>query len=58
MEFGGQAVWAVLVTIGVVVLAAGMIFGLMRNRNRTLSEKVTTERATKQAYERENRDAT
>ncbi len=58
MEFGGQAIWAVLVTLGVVVLAGAMIYGLMRNRHRTLSEKVATEVSTKQVYDREDRDAT
>jgi hypothetical protein len=58
MEYGGQAIWLVLLTLGVVVLAAAAIYGTMRNRQRTLSEKVTTEVATKQNYERENRDAT
>jgi hypothetical protein len=58
MEFGGQAIWAVLVTIGVVVLAAAMIYGLLRNRSRTLGEKVVTEQATKAVYDREDRDPT
>ena len=56
MEFGGQAIWAVLITIGVIVLAAAMTYGILRNRNRTLSEKITTERETKRVYEREDRD--
>lgn len=57
MEFGGQAIWAILVTLGVVVLAGAMVYGLMRNRSRTLGEKVVSEASTKQIYEREDRDA-
>ncbi|NGP17154.1 MULTISPECIES: hypothetical protein [Devosia] len=58
MEYGGQSIWAVLVTIGVIVLASAMIYGLLRNRNRTVTEKVVTERATKEIYRQEDRDAT
>ncbi len=58
MEYGGQAMWLVLLTLGVVVLAAAMIYGTMRNRSRTLSERVATEVATKREYEREDRDHT
>jgi predicted MFS family arabinose efflux permease len=57
MEFGGQAIWLVLLTLGVVVLAGAMIYGIMRNRQRTLSERVMTEVETKREYEREDRDA-
>lgn len=58
MEFGGQAIWAVVITLGVVLLAAGMIYGTMRNRKRTLSERVLTEVETKREYDREDRDPT
>jgi predicted MFS family arabinose efflux permease len=58
MEFGGQAMWAVLLTIGVVVLAGAMIYGVLRNRQRTPVEKVVTEAATRREYEREDRDPT
>jgi hypothetical protein len=58
MEFGGQAIWAVVITLGVVLLAAGMIYGTMRNRQRTLSERVLTEVETKREYDREDRDPT
>ncbi len=57
MEFGGQAIWAVVITVGVAILAAGMIYGIMRNRQRTLSERVLTEVETKREYQREDRDA-
>ena len=56
MEFGGQAMWAVLLTLGVVALAGAMIFGTLRNRQRTPTEKIVTEAATKREYEREDRD--
>ena len=56
MEFGGQAMWLILLTLGVVVLAAAMIYGMMRNRTRTLGERVMTEVETKREYEREDRD--
>ena len=58
MEFGGQAMWAVLLTLGVIVLAGAMIYGTMRNRNRTVSEKIATEVQTKRVYEAEDRDRT
>lgn len=58
MDFGGQAIWAVLITVGVVILAAGLIYGMSRNRQRTLSERVLTEVETKREYEREDRDPT
>ena len=57
MEFGGQAMWLVLLTVGVAILAAAMIYGTMRNRQRTLSERVLTEVETRREYEREDRDA-
>ncbi len=57
MEFGGQAIWAVVITVGVAILAAGMIYGILRNRQRTLSERVLTEVETKREYQREDRDA-
>lgn len=56
MEYGGQAFWLILLTLGVVVLGGAMVYGIMRNRHRTLSEKVTTEIETKREYEREDRD--
>ena len=56
MLFGGQAMWLVLLTVGVVVLAAAMIYGTMRNRQRTLSERGLTEVETRREYEREDRD--
>lgn len=56
MEFGGQAFWLVLLTFGVAVLAGAMIYGTMRNRQRTLSERVRTEVETKREYRREDRD--
>ena len=56
METTGPALWLILLTFGVVVLGAAMIYGTMRNRQRTLSERVTTEVETKREYQREDRD--
>jgi cytochrome c-type biogenesis protein CcmH/NrfF len=57
MDTSGQTFWLLLLTLGVVVLGAAIVFGIMRNRQRTLSERVTTEVATKREYAREDRDA-
>jgi len=56
MDIAGPAAWLILLTIGVLVLAGAMIYGTMRNRQRTLSEKIRTEVETKREYEREDRD--
>ena len=56
METTGPALWLIFLTFGVVVLGAAMIYGTMRNRQRTLSERVTTEFETKREYQREDRD--
>lgn len=52
----GPALWLILLTIGVIALGAAAIYGIMRNRQRTLSERVTTEVETKREYQREDRD--
>jgi len=49
-------VWLIALTVGVVLLGAAMSFGILRNRDRTLSEKVLTEVETKREYEREDHD--
>lgn len=58
METTGPALWLILLTVGVAVLGAAMIYGIMRNRQRTLAERITTEVETKREYEREDRDPT
>lgn len=57
MDIAGPTMWLILLTIGVVILGGAMIYGTMRNRTRTLAERVTTEVETKREYEREDRDA-
>src|SRR5690606_11633847 len=49
-------VWLIALTVGVVLLGAAMSFGLMRNRERTLPEKVLTEVETRREYQREGID--
>ena len=56
METIGPGLWLIALTIGVAILAAAAIYGIMRNRSRTLSERVTTEVETKRQYEREDKD--
>lgn len=58
MDIAGPAFWLILLTIGVIVLAGAIVYGTMRNRDRTVSERVATEVETKREYEREDRDAT
>jgi hypothetical protein len=58
METSGPGLWLILLTIGVIVLGAAAIYGIMRNRQRTPAEKITTEAATKREYQREDRDET
>lgn len=42
--------------IGAFVLGLAMVYGIMRNRRRTRSDKELTERSTKQLYAEESRD--
>jgi hypothetical protein len=58
METSGQTFWLLLLTLGVVVLAAAIIYGMLRNRQRTRLEEATTEAATRREYDKEDRDAT
>jgi len=57
METTGPALWLIVLTIGVLILGAAIVYGIMRNRSRTLSERMRTEVETKREYEREDRDA-
>ena len=52
----GPSIWLILVTIGVVVLALAAVFGIMRNRQRTGTEKAITEAATRANYQAEDRN--
>lgn len=56
MEIAGPALWLILLTVGVAVLGAAMIYGTAQNRKRTPTERVITEAETKREYEREDRD--
>lgn len=56
METSGQTFWLILLTLGVVVLAAAIIYGMLRNRQRTRLEEATTEAATRREYAEEDRD--
>lgn len=58
MEIAGPVLWLIALTIGVVVLGAAILYGMARNRDRSLAERVTTEVETKREYEREDRDDT
>ena len=42
--------------IGAFLLGLALVYGIMRNRNRTRAEKDLTERATKDLYAQEARD--
>lgn len=52
----GPSIWLIVLTIGVVVLIAAMVYGIMRNRQRTLGERVASEAATREEYRAEDRD--
>ena len=43
--------------VGVVILGAVMVYGIMNNRRRTLREKTISQTATRDLYEREDRSA-
>ena len=47
METTGPGLWLIALTIGVVILGGAIIYGIMRNRSRSLSERVLTEVETK-----------
>ncbi|WP_338722130.1 hypothetical protein [Devosia sp. XK-2] len=57
MDIAGPAFWLILLIIGAIALGGTMIYGIMRNRKRTLSDKVTTELETRREYEREDHNA-
>jgi hypothetical protein len=54
-ELGTQKpLW--LWVIGSIILGAAIVYGIMRNRNRTRSERAATDQATKGLYAREDHD--
>ena len=56
METSGPALWLVVLTVGVIALAAAIVYGMVRNRQRGPIERAVTEAATKEEYRREDRD--
>ena len=52
----GPALWLIVLTVGVIVLAGAMAYGMRRNRDRTLSEKVKTEVETRRGYEKQDKN--
>ena len=52
----GSHVPVALWFVGAVVLAVAIIYGIMRNKRRTLAERQTTEQATRARYAAEERD--
>lgn len=53
----GPFLWLLLLTIGVAALGAAIAYGMNRNKQRTATEKMKSDVATKQEYRREDRDA-
>lgn len=52
----GPAFWLILLTIGVAALAFAIVFAQRRSSQRTPTEKVLTEVATRGEYRAEDRD--
>ena len=52
----GPSLWLILLTLGAVLLLVAMIYGFYRSQQRSRAEKALTEAATRQEYEREDRD--
>mgnify|MGYP004540893743 CR=1 FL=1 len=50
----GPSLWLILLTIGVVALALAAVYGIMRNRQRSVGERVQTEAATRAEYKSED----
>ena len=53
----GPSLWLIVLTVGAVLLLAAMIYGFYRSQQRSRAEEALTEAATRQEYEREDRDA-
>ena len=53
----GPSLWLIVLTLGAILLLAAMIYGFYRNQRRSRAEEALTEAATRQEYEREDRDA-
>lgn len=48
--------WLILLTVGVACLGAAMIYGTLRNRQRSPVEREITEAATRAEYRAEDKD--
>ncbi len=53
----GPSLWLIVLTLGAILLLAAMIYGFYRGQRRSRAEEALTEAATRQEYEREDRDA-
>ena len=53
----GPSLWLIVLTLGAILLLAAMIYGFYRSQRRSRPEEALTEAATRQEYEREDRDA-
>ena len=54
--YTGSQLPVALLFIGSGVLGLAIVYGIMRNRRRTQSEKTKTEQATRELYRAEDRD--
>ena len=53
----GPSFWLIVLTVGAVALLAAIGYGLYRSQQRSRAEKALTEAATREEYEREDRDS-
>ena len=53
----GPSFWLILLTIGVAALGLAMAYGVRRNKQRSLQEKLVTDAATRREFREEDRDS-
>ncbi|WIY53577.1 hypothetical protein O9Z70_03295 [Devosia sp. YIM 151766] len=56
MSASGPAMWMFAIAGGAVILFCALVYGIMRNRDRTLAERRTTEAASRAEYSAEDKD--
>jgi hypothetical protein len=56
MDILGQSTWLSVLVGGTIILALAIVYAMVRNRRRTLGERVATEAATREEYKAEDRD--